>query len=65
VVHEQEGRRSVVSHFNKATKGRLVRSLLEASASPRTVTGLVSALRDLGWRVDRAGSRLDIVVDEV
>jgi hypothetical protein len=46
-------------------KGRLVRSLLEASASPRTVTGLVSALRDLGWRVDRAGSRLDIVVDEV
>ena len=65
VVHEQEGRRTVVSHFNKATKGRLVRSLLEASASPRTVTGLVSALRDLGWRVDRAGSRLDIVVDEV
>jgi hypothetical protein len=28
------------------------------------VTGMVSALRDLGWQVDRAGSRLDVVVDE-
>jgi hypothetical protein len=64
VVHERGGHRSVVSHSNKATKGRLVRSLLEASASPPTVTGMVSALRDLGWQVDRAGSRLDVVVDE-
>lgn len=65
VVQERDGRRTVVSHVNKATKGRLVRSLLEASAAPRTVTGLVTALRDLGLQVDRVGSRLDVVVDEV
>jgi thymidylate kinase len=32
-VHGVE-RRSIVSHFNKATKGRLVRALLTAGAAP-------------------------------
>ena len=36
VLHEVAGRRQVVSHFNKATKGRLVRALLEDGANPRT-----------------------------
>lgn len=43
--------RSVVSHFNKATKGRLVRDLLLAGARPRTADGLVTALRDLKYPV--------------
>ncbi|SCF26106.1 peroxide stress protein YaaA [Micromonospora chokoriensis] len=51
VLHEREVDgvpvRSVVSHFNKATKGRLVRDLLVAGARPRTATDLVAALRDL------------------
>jgi cytoplasmic iron level regulating protein YaaA (DUF328/UPF0246 family) len=34
VLHEVEGRRSVVSHFNKATKGRIVRALLEDGGDP-------------------------------
>ena len=34
VLHEVDGRRQVVSHFNKATKGRLVRALLEDGAQP-------------------------------
>ena len=46
----------VVSHFNKATKGRMVRALLEAKADPRTEHGLVRALRDLGFAVE-AGAR--------
>lgn len=70
VLHEVGGVRKVVSHFNKATKGRLTRALLEEGATPRTPTGLAEALRDLGWRVEvgapgRAGTRLDVVVGEL
>ncbi len=42
----------VVSHFNKATKGLLVRALLEAKADPRTGRELMRALRDLGFAVE-------------
>jgi cytoplasmic iron level regulating protein YaaA (DUF328/UPF0246 family) len=65
VLHERGGSRTVASHFNKATKGRLVRSLLETGAAARTVTALVSVLRDLGWQVERDGTRLDVVVGEL
>lgn len=67
-------RRSVVSHFNKATKGRLTRALLihlataEAPDEPKRLADLVA---DLGFRAeltapDTAGAswRLDVVVDE-
>lgn len=59
--------RKVVSHFNKATKGRIVRSLLEAGAAPKGRAELVSALRDLGYVVEdgaKAGV-LDVLVDEI
>lgn len=59
------GERIVASHHNKATKGRLVRSLLDSGAAPRSVTALVATLRDLGWDVTRAGTRLDVVVSEL
>ncbi|MDN5856351.1 MAG: peroxide stress protein YaaA, partial [Actinomycetia bacterium] len=45
VLHEHNGQRKVVSHFNKATKGRLVRELLEAGANPRTPAALADAWR--------------------
>ncbi|MCR4512053.1 YaaA family protein [Aeromicrobium sp. 50.2.37] len=61
VLHEQDGRRSVVSHFNKATKGRLVRALLTEGASPASVDELATAWRDLGWTVEQDGTRLDVV----
>ncbi|MFC9929890.1 peroxide stress protein YaaA [Streptomyces sp. NPDC127190] len=64
--------RKVVSHFNKATKGRIVRSLLTAGAAPEDPAGLVDALRGLGYVVEaeapgRAGRpwSLDVLVDEV
>ncbi|MYQ33949.1 peroxide stress protein YaaA [Streptomyces sp. SID4956] len=62
--------RKVVSHFNKATKGRIVRSLLTAGAAPKDPAELVEALRDLGYVVEaaaRAGAAwaLDVLVDEV
>ena len=65
VLHEHQGVRKVVSHFNKATKGRIVRALLEDGATPRTPERLAEALRDLGWVVEVDGERLDVVVSEV
>ncbi len=53
----------VVSHFNKATKGRLVRALLLAGARPRTPAALAAAVRDLGYEVEaRTPTELDVHV---
>ncbi len=70
VLHESDGRRTVVSHFNKATKGRLVRGLLEDGANPASVPALARTLGRLGWHVEvgaptRTGTPLDVVVAEV
>ena len=70
VLHESDGRRTVVSHFNKATKGRIVRALLEDGADPRTPAALADALTRLGWTVEPGeptskGTKLDVVVSEV
>nr|WP_237536619.1 peroxide stress protein YaaA [Streptomyces sp. SID5785] len=64
--------RKVVSHFNKATKGRIVRSLLTSGSAPAGPADLVDALRELGHAVEverpakpgRAWS-LDVLVDEI
>ena len=70
VLHEVAGKRQVVSHFNKATKGRIVRALLEDGANPRTPARLAEALRDLGWTVEvtdgaKGAVQLDVVVSEL
>ena len=70
VLHEVGGRRSVVSHFNKATKGRLVRALLEHGATPNTPTAFADLVTDLGWKVElgdpeKHGQQLDVVVEEL
>ncbi|MGY4905442.1 peroxide stress protein YaaA [Streptomyces sp. 900116325] len=76
VLHSQmvDGmeKRSVVSHFNKATKGRMVRDLLQSGARPSGPAELVDALRGLGYVVEaeapgRPGRpwALDVVVTEI
>lgn len=70
VLHEHHGTRKVVSHFNKATKGRIVRALLEDGADPRTPQALAAALTRLGWVVEtgapgKNGTQLDVVVSEL
>ncbi|WP_067499715.1 YaaA family protein [Actinoplanes sp. TFC3] len=75
VLHERvvdgELRRSVVSHFNKATKGRMVRALAVAGVSAADVDELLSALRDLKWTVEErpvaAGRprQADVIVREL
>ena len=52
VLHEAGGRRTVVSHFNKATKGRIVRGLLEDGRDAPTPAALARLLGDLGWQVE-------------
>ena len=71
VLQEKGGKRSIVSHHNKATKGRLVRGLLTES-KPRTVEGLAGALGDAGYRVELEPPRaegkpwtLDVIVKEL
>jgi len=74
VLHERTAggvtQRSVVSHFNKATKGRLVRALAEADTSLATIDEVVGVLRDLKYTVEeQAGHggprRLDVIVSEL
>ncbi|HEY0904187.1 MAG TPA: peroxide stress protein YaaA [Marmoricola sp.] len=70
VLHQVGGARKVVSHFNKATKGRIVRALLADSRTPRTPGELADHLGALGWKVEpqlptRSGQQLDVVVEEL
>jgi hypothetical protein len=63
--------RSVVSHFNKATKGRLVRALAEANAGLTTIDQVAGALRDLKYTVEEQAGPvgrprgLDVIVSEL
>jgi hypothetical protein len=77
VLHERESggvvRRSVVSHFNKATKGRLTRALLESGQQPGKPEEFADLVRALGYAVEpgpaasgpHAPAALDIVVREL
>jgi hypothetical protein len=70
VLHDVGGSRRVVSHFNKATKGRLVRGLLLDGGTPRTPGRFADHLTALGWKVEQGpagphGTRLDVVVDDL
>jgi hypothetical protein len=61
----------VVSHFNKATKGRIVRALAEDGGTPGTVDEVVAALRDLKYTVEEQPvapgrpRQLDVVVADL
>ena len=75
VIHEQGDRRTVASHFNKATKGRLLRALATSSMAPTTRDDVVDALNAAGFRAEpvaagetsarRAPQLVDVVVDEL
>ena len=70
VLQDRDGRRSVVSHLNKATKGRLVRALLRSGSAPRSPARFADHLRSRGWKVEegpsgRHGTTLDVVVSEL
>ena len=58
-----DGTRAVVSHFNKAHKGRLARLLAGTTAEPADVVGLRRLLRRAGLHVEHdGGTALTLVV---
>ena len=63
VTERPDGSRAVVSHANKATKGRLARLLATTTAEPADAARLVPLLRRPGLRVEREGTALTVVVD--
>jgi len=70
VLQQVGSERKVVSHFNKATKGRLVRALLESGATPSSPAALADTIVDLGWKAElgvpgRQGQQIDVVVEEL
>lgn len=69
VLHERtvagKSVRGVVSHFNKATKGRLAAELLRENVEVDSVAAFAEALRDLKYTVEFDGSRLDVIVTEL
>jgi hypothetical protein len=70
VLHEREVdgtlKRTVVSHFNKATKGRIVRALLVDGAEPKTPEEFADALRGFGYSVEAAGpGAVDVIVTDL
>ncbi len=63
VVNEQpDGRRTVVSHFNKAHKGRLARALAATRSEPADASDVAAVARRARMRVERDGNALTIVV---
>ncbi len=68
VLQDTGGVRTVVSHFNKATKGRIVAGLLEDGVNPGSPRALAAALTRLGWYVEQqpgAQRALDVVVADL
>jgi cytoplasmic iron level regulating protein YaaA (DUF328/UPF0246 family) len=70
VLHQVGSERKIVSHFNKATKGRIVRDLLLDGGTPNTPSKLAEHLAQLGWKVEvgpakPTGQQLDVIVDAI
>ncbi len=70
VLLERNGKRSVVSHHNKATKGRAVRALMTSRARHRSIEEIATTLEAAGLTCElhpnrRGPATLDIVTYEL
>ena len=70
VLLERNGKRSVVSHHNKATKGRAVRALITTRSRHRTIDDIAATLEAAGMTCElnenrRGPATLDIVTYEL
>jgi uncharacterized protein len=63
-VHAErsDGARTVVSHFNKAHKGRLARALATTRSEPADAATVATVARRAGLSVERRGNNLTVVV---
>jgi cytoplasmic iron level regulating protein YaaA (DUF328/UPF0246 family) len=63
VAEHADGRRTVVSHFNKAHKGRLARILATTRSEPGDAAAVATIARRAGMRVERSrDDELTVVV---
>ena len=62
VSEDADGARAVVSHFNKAHKGRLARLLATTRSEPDDAGAVATIARRAGLRVERRGNSLTIVL---
>ncbi|OKH67175.1 hypothetical protein EB73_18565 [Mycobacterium sp. SWH-M3] len=62
LAEHPDGHRTVVSHFNKAHKGRLARVLSSSRAEPDDAAAVATVARRAGMHVERDGSELTVVV---
>ncbi len=65
LTERPDGGRVVVSHFNKAHKGRLARLLATTTAEPPDLGRLLPVVRRAGWHVERSGATaLTVIVSD-
>ncbi|ACC38502.1 conserved hypothetical protein [Mycobacterium marinum M] len=62
LAEHPDGRRTVVTHFNKAYKGRLARILASTRAEPADAAAVAAVARRAGMQVERSGNELTLVV---
>jgi uncharacterized protein len=62
IAERSDGRRSTVSHFNKAHKGRLARELATARAEADDAAAVAAIARRAGMAVERDGDELTMVI---
>ena len=62
VAEHDDGSRKVVSHFNKAHKGRLARVLAGTKSEPADAGAVAAIARRAGMRVERQDNQLTVVI---
>lgn len=62
VAEDSGGARKVVTHFNKAHKGRLARTLAASRAEPDDAGAVATIARRAGMRVERNDNDLTVIV---
>lgn len=62
LAEQPDGRRTVVTHFNKAHKGRLARALATSRSEPGDAAAVAAVARRAGMHVERNGNELTVVV---
>ncbi|MDG4666743.1 peroxide stress protein YaaA [Mycobacterium sp. 236(2023)] len=62
VAEHPDGRRTTVSHFNKAHKGRLARALVSTRSEPADASAVAAVARRADMRVERRDNHLTVVV---
>ena len=62
LAEHADGHRTVVSHFNKAHKGRLARALATGRSEPDDAGKVAAVARRAGMQVERDGNDLTVVI---